>query len=156
VRERVGGCEFLGYEMERAEAVVTAMIKDGTEIRELDAGETGAIVCNQTPFYGESGGQVGDTGVIRTAQASFKVTDTQKKADGLFIHFGHVAQGAFAVGDAVEMVVDGRRRSAIRPIIPRPISFMRRCARCSARMWRKKARSSRMSVCGSIFPIQNR
>lgn len=114
VRERVGGCEFLGYEMERAEAVVTAMIKDGTEIRELDAGETGAIVCNQTPFYGESGGQVGDTGVIRTAQASFKVTDTQKKADGLFIHFGHVAQGAFAVGDAVEMVVDGRRRSAIR------------------------------------------
>jgi hypothetical protein len=64
IRERLGATEFLGYETETAEGVVTALIRDGKEVAELKAGETGAVVVNQTPFYGESGGQIGDTGVM--------------------------------------------------------------------------------------------
>ncbi|MEI2383893.1 alanine--tRNA ligase [Breoghania sp. JC706] len=118
IKERVGATEFLGYETERAEAVVTGLVRDGEEVRELSAGESGAVIVNQTPFYGESGGQVGDTGEIVASGAKSelkaRVTDVQKKADGLFVHFVTVEHGSLRLDDPVELVVDTARRSAIR------------------------------------------
>ncbi|MBA4783938.1 MAG: alanine--tRNA ligase [Rhizobiales bacterium] len=114
LRERLGASEFLGYEMERAEGVVTALVASAKEIPVLNAGEDGAIICNQTPFYGESGGQVGDTGEIRVGEALFRVSDTQKRAGGLFVHYGMLETGSIKVGDPVELVVDHHRRRAIR------------------------------------------
>jgi len=115
LRDRHGGTEFLGYDAETAEAQVIALVKDGVEADALGEGEEGAMVVNQTPFYGESGGQVGDTGVIESENgARFRVTDTQKKADGLFVHFGVVEVGGFVPGQAVRLAIDAERRSAIR------------------------------------------
>jgi alanyl-tRNA synthetase len=114
LREKVGATEFLGYETEAAEGVVAALVRDGREVTTLGKGETGAMVLNQTPFYGESGGQVGDTGVMTADGVRFRVTDTQKKAGDLFVHSGVVEEGALALGQALALEVDGRRRGAIR------------------------------------------
>ncbi len=114
VRERVGATEFLGYDTEQAEGVVVALVKDGKEVASLTKGDTGAVVVNQTPFYGESGGQVGDTGVIAAAGARLVVTDVAKKADGLFVHTVTVEDGSIAVGAAVDLRVDHARRARIR------------------------------------------
>jgi alanyl-tRNA synthetase len=114
LREKLGATEFLGYDTESAEGAVTALIKDGAEVESLKAGDTGAIVLNQTPFYGESGGQVGDTGVLSADGIKFKVTDTQKKAGDLFVHLGTVEQGTLKLGTALQLEVDHGRRGAIR------------------------------------------
>ncbi|MEH2674170.1 alanine--tRNA ligase [Bradyrhizobium elkanii] len=114
LREKLGATEFLGYETESAEGAVTALIKDGAEVESLNAGESGAIVLNQTPFYGESGGQVGDTGVLTGEGVKFRVSDTQKKAGDLFVHLGTVEQGTLGVGTALQLEVDHSRRSSIR------------------------------------------
>ncbi|MVT65760.1 alanine--tRNA ligase [Bradyrhizobium pachyrhizi] len=114
LREKLGATEFLGYETESAEGAVTALIKDGAEVESLKAGESGAIVLNQTPFYGESGGQVGDTGVLTGEGVKFRVADTQKKAGDLFVHLGTVEQGTLGVGTALQLEVDHTRRSSIR------------------------------------------
>src|SRR5207244_12024524 len=86
LREKLGATEFLGYDTESAEGVVTALVRDGKDIAELKAGESGVIVLNQTPFYAESGGQVGDTGVLTADGVRVRVTDTQKKAGDVFAH----------------------------------------------------------------------
>jgi alanyl-tRNA synthetase len=104
----------LGYETETAEGAVTALVKDGKETDSLKAGETGAVVLNQTPFYGESGGQVGDIGVLLADGVRFRVTDTQKKGGDLFVHLGTVEQGTLKPGMALSLEVDHGRRSAIR------------------------------------------
>jgi alanyl-tRNA synthetase len=115
LREKLGATEFLGYDTESAEGVVTALVKDGKEIDSLKAGETGSIVLNQTPFYAESGGQVGDTGVLTgEGGIKFRVTDMQKKAGDLFVHTGTVEQGALKAGTALQLEVDHARRSSIR------------------------------------------
>jgi len=114
VRDRVGSTEFLGYETEKAEAVITAIVKDGKIVDGLKEGEQGALIVNQTPFYGESGGQVGDTGVIAGEKFSFDVTDTQKKANGVFVHIGVAKNGSIKTGDVVELDVDVKRRRKIR------------------------------------------
>jgi alanyl-tRNA synthetase len=114
LREKVGASEFLGYETESAEGVVAALVKDGKDVAELKQGESGAVVLNQTPFYGESGGQVGDTGVMSADGVRFRVADTQKKAGDLFVHLGTVEQGTLKVGAALALEVDHGRRSAIR------------------------------------------
>lgn len=114
LREKLGATEFLGYETESAEGAVTALVRDGAEVDSLKAGETGAIVLNQTPFYAESGGQVGDTGVLTGEGVRFRVTDTQKKAGDLFVHLGTVEQGILNVGTALQLEVDHARRSSIR------------------------------------------
>ena len=114
LRERLGVTEFLGYEMEQAEAVVTAIVKDSAEVSTLNAGDNAAIIFNQTPFYGESGGQVGDHGSVRLGDNLFHVTDTQKKADGVFIHHGKMENGTLSIGDAVELDVDHQRRTRVR------------------------------------------
>jgi alanyl-tRNA synthetase len=114
LREKLGATEFLGYETETAEGVVAGLLRDGKEVSELKAGESGAVMLNQTPFYGESGGQVGDTGVFTADGLRFAVTDTQKEAGDLFVHSGKVEQGTLRVGQALALEVDHARRSAIR------------------------------------------
>lgn len=115
LREKLGATEFLGYETESAEGVVSALVKDGAEAASLKAGETGAIVLNQTPFYAESGGQVGDTGVLTgEGGIKFRVTDTQKKLGDFFVHVGMVESGEVKVGTALQLEVDHSRRSSIR------------------------------------------
>jgi alanyl-tRNA synthetase len=114
LREKVGATEFLGYETESAEGVVAALVKDGKPVTELRQGDSGAIVMNQTPFYGESGGQVGDTGEMRRDGARVSVRDTQKKAGDLFVHIAKVEEGAIEVGDPLLLEVDHARRAAIR------------------------------------------
>jgi len=114
LREKLGPTEFLGYETESAEGVVAALVKDGKEVPELKKGETGAIIVNQTPFYGESGGQVGDQGEMRRDGLRVTVTDTQKKAGDLFAHLVKVGEGALKVGDPVLLQVDHDRRAGIR------------------------------------------
>jgi alanyl-tRNA synthetase len=114
LREKVGATEFLGYETESAEGVVAALVKDGKEVPELKKGESGAVVMNQTPFYGESGGQVGDTGEMRREGVRVIVSDTQKKAGDLFAHIVRVEQGSIKIGDPLLLDVDHTRRSAIR------------------------------------------
>src|SRR6201991_2831914 len=105
LRESAGATEFLGYETEAAEGVVGALVKDGKEGRAVRAGESGGVVLNQTPFYGESGGQVGDTGVMTADGVRFRVTDTQKKAGDLFVHTGVVEEGTLKVGAALALEV---------------------------------------------------
>jgi alanyl-tRNA synthetase len=114
LREKAGASEFLGYETETAEGVVAALVKDGKEVDALRAGESGAVVLNQTPFYAESGGQVGDTGVMRGDGVHFSVADTQKKAGDVFVHSGTVEKGTLRVGAALTLEVDHSRRSDIR------------------------------------------
>lgn len=114
IKERVGATEFLGYDTEHAEGVVVALVRNGEEVDALKAGESGAVMVNQTPFYGESGGQVGDTGTITVGDVRLVVTDTQKKAAGLFVHSVTVEAGTLKLNDAVELNVDGSRRSKIR------------------------------------------
>ena len=114
LREKAGATEFLGYETESAEGVVSALVKDGKEVVSLNKGESGAVVLNQTPFYGESGGQVGDTGMMTADGVHFRVTDTQKRAGDLIVHLGVVEEGALAPGMPLILDVDHARRSAIR------------------------------------------
>jgi alanyl-tRNA synthetase len=115
VKDAVGATEFLGYDTETAEGVVTAIIVDGKQVSAVAEGQQAAIVVNQTPFYGESGGQTGDHGVIRTAGGSrFAVTGTEKRLGDVFVHVGVVEQGTLTKGDAVELVVDHDRRAGNR------------------------------------------
>jgi alanyl-tRNA synthetase len=115
VKEKTGATEFLGYDTETAAGEIVTLVKDGKEAKSLKAGDEAAIVVNQTPFYGESGGQVGDEGIIRGAKgAVFRVTDTQKKAGALFVHLGKVESGSFKNGEVVDLEVDHANRSAIR------------------------------------------
>ena len=111
--EEHGATEFLGYDTEIAEGQILALVKDGREVQSAKAGEQVQIVVNQTPFYAESGGQVGDTGLLATETGSARITDTQKAA-GVFIHFAEVQSGEIAVGEAAKLEVDHARRSAIR------------------------------------------
>ncbi len=114
LREKHGATEFLGYDTETAEGVVQAIVRDGAAVDAASAGDKVQLVLNQTPFYGESGGQMGDTGVISLDHGRLEVTDTQKKADGLFVHNAVVAEGSIKVGDAVALEVDHARRGRLR------------------------------------------
>lgn len=115
LREREGATEFLGYDTESAEGVVRALVRDGVEVDELKAGEQGLLVVNQTPFYGESGGQVGDSGRLAGEGGIVaEILNTQKKLGDLFVHDVRVKDGALRVGAAVALSVDHARRSAVR------------------------------------------
>ncbi|MFL5521203.1 MAG: alanine--tRNA ligase, partial [Gemmatimonadales bacterium] len=114
IRERVGATEFLGYDTEIAEGVVLATLKDGAERGDLQAGESGLVVLNQTPFYGESGGQVGDTGIMKGDGVRVRVTATEKKLGDLIVHHVLVEHGTLRAGQSLELIVDHERRSAVR------------------------------------------
>jgi alanyl-tRNA synthetase len=114
LRERVGATEFLGYETETAEGVISAIVKDGAEVETLNAGERGSLILNQTPFYGESGGQVGDVGEITASGFRAEVTDTRKKLGDLVVHDVTIVEGAASLGQAVELKVNHDARTATR------------------------------------------
>jgi alanyl-tRNA synthetase len=113
LRELVGATEFLGYEHDTAEAQVRALVVGGAPVQRAEAGEV-MVVTNQTPFYGEAGGQIGDTGTIRRAPALVRVSDTQKKVGDLYVHVGTLEGGPLEVGDTVELRIDGERRARLR------------------------------------------
>ncbi len=115
LRDELGATEFLGYDATEAEGKILAIVQNGKRVDAVKAGDDAAIVVSQTPFYGESGGQVGDTGAMFTAKgAEFAVADTQKRAGELFVHLGKVSRGGFKVGDVVELRVDETRRNKLR------------------------------------------
>ena len=114
VREKLGATEFLGYETNQAEGVVLSLFKDNKEVDQLKSGEEGMIIVNQTPFYGESGGQVGDEGEIISGDFKFEVKDVQKKLGDLFVHYGNVKNGSIKLNSSVEMKINVSRRDNIR------------------------------------------
>ncbi|MEP2830654.1 alanine--tRNA ligase [Parvibaculum sp.] len=115
LRDKVGATEFLGYETEIAEGKIVALLVDGEPVERIKPGEDAAIITNQTPFYGESGGQTGDTGIIFSADgAEFPVIDTVKKLGDMHVHLGKLSRGELALGDIVEMKVDKILRDATR------------------------------------------
>jgi alanyl-tRNA synthetase len=115
LRDEVGPTEFLGYDTESAEGIVLAILRGDQRVTEASAGDDIGLVVNQTPFYAESGGQVGDTGTIFSAAGGeLAVRDTVKKAGELHLHLGTVRHGTLKVGDAVELRVDGDRRRQLR------------------------------------------
>jgi alanyl-tRNA synthetase len=109
-----GSSTFTGYERETDQATVTGLFINGEAVDCLRAGDNGIVVLDQTPFYAESGGQVGDAGILRKAGAVFHVRDTRRQGEGAVIHLGELAQGSIEVGDRLEAVVDHARRSATR------------------------------------------
>jgi len=115
LKDELGATDFLGYSTEHAEGQITALVKDGKRVAEAGAGDKVQVIVNQTPFYGESGGQVGDSGLIRTASgAMVKIVDTQKELAAVWVHSGTVENGTVKTGDAVDLQVDGARRTSIR------------------------------------------
>ncbi|WIM13532.1 alanine--tRNA ligase [Enhydrobacter sp.] len=114
VRQKVGATEFLGYDTERAEGKVTAIIVEGKEVPSLKAGQTGWLVVNQTPFYAESGGQLGDTGRFVGPAGEAEIADVQKMVGDLHAHHAKVAKGEIKMGDEVVMTVDAIRRAQLR------------------------------------------
>ena len=115
LREEVGATDFLGYDTDVAEGQIRAILADGKRVETAAAGQEVAIVVNQTPFYGESGGQMGDSGVMFSAQGGeFAVRDTAKRLGDLHVHLGTVSHGSLALGEAVEMRIDRERREALR------------------------------------------
>ena len=108
-----GATEFLGYDTEKAEGQLLSIVKDGAEIANAAAGDSVAFVLNQTQFYAESGGQVGDTGALKTDTGVARITDT-RKAHGVFMHIAEVTEGTISTSQAAELEVDHSRRTAIR------------------------------------------
>ncbi len=115
VNDISGASEFLGYETDVAEGVIASIIVKNEIVNRADIGDEVALVLNQTPFYGESGGQMGDTGtLISNEGCEIRVTDTQKKLGTLYVHYGKVFQKPINVGDVVELQVDALRRDRLR------------------------------------------
>ena len=111
--EEHGGTEFLGYDTEVAEGQVLALVDGGKQIDAAKVGASVQVVVNQTPFYAEAGGQVGDSGELRTDTGTARITDTKKSA-GVFIHFAEVTEGQIETGQGAELIVDHDRRTRIR------------------------------------------
>ncbi|MBL6957500.1 MAG: alanine--tRNA ligase [Rhodospirillales bacterium] len=115
IREQQGATDFLGYETETAEGQVTALVVDGNRVEQAGEGDEVCVIVNQTPFYGESGGQVGDSGIIRAGEnTEITVTDTLKKLGDLHVHMGRVASGSLKVGDEVALSVSHENRGRVR------------------------------------------
>ena len=114
IRDKLGATEFLGYETNQAEGVILSLLKENKEVKELKLNDEGMIISNQTPFYGESGGQVGDTGEIISGDFKFEVTDVQKKLGDLVVHYGKVISGSIKLNENVEMRIDEVRRNDTR------------------------------------------
>mgnify|MGYP006137241957 CR=1 FL=1 len=114
VREQLQPTEFLGYESEKAEGIVLKISKNNQFVATAKTGDVIEIITNQTPFYGESGGQVGDQGVIYTVDCKININDTQKKVGDLFVHIGKIEKGTIKVGDTVNLLIDTSRRNNLK------------------------------------------
>ena len=111
IREELKPTEFLGYEFNKAEGVVLKLSKDNKFVQNANAGDKIDIITNQTPFYGESGGQVGDQGIIYTSECEINIKDTQKKMGDLFVHTGEIKKGEIKVGQNVNLEIDVKKRN---------------------------------------------
>ena len=114
IRDRLGATDFLGYATDKAEGVITLILKENKEVEDLKENDEGIIITNQTPFYGESGGQVADMGTISNESFEFQVSDVQKKLGDLFVHCGKVKKGSIKINNSVELKIDTERRKNIR------------------------------------------
>ena len=114
IKDKIGSTEFLGYESNQAEGVILSLIKNNKQSDSIKEGDEGMVILNQTPFYGESGGQVGDNGTISNGNNIFKVSDVQKKLGNLFVHYGKVEKGNFNLKDNVELKIDIERRENVK------------------------------------------
>ena len=106
IKDKIEATEFLGYETDQAEGVILSLIKDSKEVKNLNTGDEAIIIVNQTPFFGESGGQVGDEGEIISGEFKFEVSDVQKKLGDLFVHYGKVKSGSIKLDNNVEMKIN--------------------------------------------------
>jgi alanyl-tRNA synthetase len=111
VREELSPTEFLGYEFDKAEGVIIKISKKGKFVDSASTGDEIEVITNQTPFYGESGGQVGDQGIIFRSKCKIKVNDTQKKMGDLFVHYGKVEKGSISIGQSVNLEIDVLKRN---------------------------------------------
>ena len=115
LRQKFGQTEFLGYDTLDAEGIVIALIQDGKMIPSVGKGQKVLFLCNQTPFYGASGGQMGDNGeAISSKKAQISITDTHKKGDSLHVHEALIMEGTLAIGDTIFLKVNGHRRNALK------------------------------------------
>lgn len=114
LHDKEGATEFVGYTSEQAEGQVVALVKDGELVEEVNAGDDVLLVTNQTPFYGESGGQMGDTGTLVADGTLVSVSDTLKKVGAMHVHVASVDQGSVSVGMALDMKIDGVRRRQLK------------------------------------------
>ena len=114
VREQLNPTEFLGYEFDKAEGIVLKISKENKFVENAKEGDEVEVITNQTPFYGESGGQVGDQGIISNSKCKINIKDTQKKMGDLFVHYGTVQKGTFAVGDSVNLEINIQKRNNAR------------------------------------------
>ena len=114
LKDKIGSTEFLGYEKNKSEGIVLSLIKKGKEVNEVNQGDECELVTNQTPFYGESGGQIGDIGFIFNSNSNFQVVDTKKKLGDIFVHQGKLVKGKIKIKDSVNLVIDNERRANIR------------------------------------------
>ena len=111
VRDELNPTEFLGYEFDKAEGVIIKISKNGKFVESASTGDEIEVITNQTPFYGESGGQVGDEGYIFSSDCKIKINDTQKKMGDLFIHYGKVEKGSISIGQSVNLEIDVLKRN---------------------------------------------
>ena len=111
VREELSPTEFLGYEFDKAEGVIIKISKKGKFVDSASTGDEIEVITNQTPFYGESGGQVGDQGYIFNSNCKIKINDTQKKMGDLFVHYGKVEKGSISIGQSVNLEIDVLKRN---------------------------------------------
>jgi Alanyl-tRNA synthetase len=114
LRDEIGATEFLGYETETAEGVIRALLREGDRVGSAKAGEEIRLVANQSPFYAEAGGQVGDMGEIVTATGRAEVTAVRKRAGALHVHEARVVEGEIVQGETARFAVDPARRGAVR------------------------------------------
>ncbi len=114
LKDKIGSSEFLGYEKNKSEGIVLSLIKKGNEVKEINEGDEAQLITNQTPFYGESGGQIGDIGFISNNDSNFEVLDTQKKIGDILVHQGKLIKGKIKIKDSVNLLIDSKRRTSIR------------------------------------------
>ena len=114
IRNKLGPTDFLGYSTEKTEGIITLILKKNKEVEDLKENDEGIIITNQTPFYGESGGQVADTGTISNENFEFEVTDVQRKLGDLFAHYGKVKKGSVKIYNSVELKINIERRANIK------------------------------------------
>ena len=114
IKEKINSTEFLGYEKDKSEGIILSLIKKGNEVNEIKAGDEAEIITNQTPFYAESGGQIGDIGTIFNNNAKFQVYDTQKKLSDIHVHKGKLTEGNLKINEPVNLSIDKKRRENIK------------------------------------------
>jgi alanyl-tRNA synthetase len=114
ILNRVGATKFVGYESTQAKSEIVALVAHGKEVESVAAGQNVAVICRETPFYGEQGGQVGDAGAAQGPQGAFKVADTKRPLSTIYVHLGEVSQGTLKIGEMLDLAVDVERRDAIR------------------------------------------